>query len=235
MATLVDSIRMEATRLGTRGGEPSRKALDEATSSILSKAEEMSENGPSLGAETLKGLFGKLEGSMRKAMHAAAAHTAQEKALASFKVAPDASPAEVKTAFLSAVEEAKRAAGDLEEGFEPLAKLRKIVRSASVSRGAGPSGVTDDLDEEDLVMTQASRSTKCPLLQMEMEATGDMRPMKAPCGHTFSFKGINAQLGKKRGAPAACPQSGCNRSFTLSDLVEDKALCKEIKKAMRDR
>ena len=83
-------------------------------------------------------------------------------------------------------------------------------------------------------MTQAARSTRCILLQVEMTETGELRPMKAPCGHAFSHKGITGLFAKKpRGHVLACPQAGCSRSFTLSQLVDDKDLARAIKKAAR--
>ena len=93
MGTLVDALRSEATKLAHRGGSASRQVLDDATGSILSRADDISDMGPSLGAEVVSGLFGALEGSMRKAMAAAATHKAQERALTTFyaKIGPDAS------------------------------------------------------------------------------------------------------------------------------------------------
>ena len=215
----------------------SQRAIDESVESILEKAEDVAENRLSFGDETAVVLFGSLEKNLQVMMKTYAANNAQDAALAAIsgKVSNDTTPVELQAAFTALV--AERASTLDEENYEPLKKLRKIIRDSDrASRGgAGPSGSGDaddeELGEDGFAMTQMARSTKCVLLQLEMETSGELRPMMAPCGHVFSFKGIIDHCKKAaRGAPAACPMAGCTRKYKASELVEAKDVIKEIKK-----
>ena len=243
MASLLESMRMEASSLKARSGQVTT-ALDENAQAILAKAEEIAEHRRVSCGDGTPNLFVSLEESLRVLMKARASHKAQEAALGNFsdRLADDATPTDVRAAFTSAVA-AETTANDaeaLERSDEPLRKLRKIVHdsdAASARGGGGPSSAAHDdaLEEDGFAMTQTARSTRCVLTQMEMTATGPMRPVLAPCSHVFSYKGISEMLKKApRGQPMPCPQAGCGRSFTLAQLEDDRALAKEIRKSAHD-
>ena len=111
--------------------------------------------------------------------------------------------------------------------------MRRIARNAEEGGGAGPSGAGADADveEDGFAMTQVERSTKCPLLQVEMTEKGELRPVRAPCKHVFSFKGISDYLRGKRGG-VACPVMGCGGgNIQLTQLVDDKEMVKLIRRS----
>ena len=244
MAALTDSIRTDAGQLKSRHAPVAQQALSACVEMVMNKAEDLAENRQAYGEDAAQKLFNSLEGTLRTIMHADAKHKAHVAALGGVaaKIGNDASTADVRAAFADSVADAAAADDEvLERGYEPLKKLRKIVRDSDVAAGhggAGPSGAGGSADDDDALgedgfaMTQAARSTKCPLLQLEMTATGELRPVKAPCGHTFSFKGISGfAKGKKS---VKCPQAGCNQSWSLAQLVDDKELIKELKKRARN-
>ena len=225
MSTLTDVLRSEGTTLASKG-QQFRTSVNESTDQIIETAEMISENVEIYG-DKAKELFRKCEEQMKQLVEANALSKAQDAALNSIhtRVSADASPDDVRKAFLSAAAETTQHRN--EESFEPLTKLRKIMHDAGVtsaragSSGAGPSGAgandDDELDDEGMVMTQAQRSTRCPLLQVEMTATGELRPVKAPCGHCFSFKGISSLLKNK--SSISCPQSGCKApAFSMKQV-----------------
>lgn len=226
MTTLAEAIRSEAVQLKAKAST-TLHAINEGVRPVLDKAESLKEDCDALGAEATERLFGSLEKSLRVFAKADAVLKAQDKALSSIasKLPADASPADVQAAFTVAVTEAT--VDDEEElarGYEPLAKMRKLARDVA---GAGASSSqaadNDELGEDGFALTQEARSTKCCLLQVEMQAAGELRPMRAPCGHCFSHKAISAHCAKQRGKqPAVCPQAGCERKFTLDQLAEDK-------------
>jgi len=82
-------------------------------------------------------------------------------------------------------------------------------------------------------MTQATSSHKCPLLQVQMMEAGELRPVKGPCGHVFSYKGAHETLKKAKGGTMPCPMHGCSFKLNLASLVDAKDVAKEIKKAAR--
>lgn len=245
MTSLTDTIRTQASQLKNNGGTSGQRVLDESAASFLEKAEDiLGENCAVYGDETTQAVFSKFEASLRTLMKAGAMHKAQEAALSAVasKIDENASPADVQAAFSAALKQAKEATDEaaLEENYEPLKKLRKL-RDSSRARGgggAGPSGTAADdddvLGEDGVMMTQEQRPTKCVLLQVEMASSGELRPVKAPCGHCFSYKGIKEFFGRKAGAQP-CPVMGCNRSFTFSQVVDDKEMIKLLKAKERQR
>jgi hypothetical protein len=248
MSTMADALRIEASNIASKTNGLDDRAVTEATEEILSTAEAIIENAGIHGDKAV-GLLKKCEDQMRTLVKANAQNRGHRAALPalSSRVAADASPDDVRKAFLAATKELTQSDdGALEESFEPLTKLRKLVRESGVGAargrggagsGAGPSGASregdddDELGDDGMVMTQAQRSTRCPLLQMDMTATGELRPMKTPCGHCFSHKGIADLL--KRKSSVACPQAGCKApAFSMGQLVDDKDMVKQIKKSL---
>lgn len=225
---------------------------------IVDQAEAIAENRLAFGDKAAKELFTECEQNLLALMRAQAGHKALGDALNTVhtRVSADSSPQDVQAAFDAAHAECSAAdANAMEESFEPLTKVRKIMAAsnAKASGGAGPSADADDLEDDGFTMTQVrarptlapgrthahsrtaallgrnanqpaspylclqvARSTKCPLMQVEMTATGELRPMKAPCGHTWSYKAIHDYLGKKKGV-APCPVAGCGKSISISE------------------
>ena len=87
-----------------------------------------------------------------------------------------------------------------------------------------------DVADDDVVVTGVERSTKCPILQREMTATGDMRPMCTPCGHALSFFGACMYLGFDQSKPKFCPIAGCtNKHLVIGAIRDDTELAQRIK------
>lgn len=94
---------------------------------------------------------------------------------------------------------------------DELREVRAYLRGeGAVGEGSGAA----DEEEEDVVMTQqVAINTKCPVLQVEMEASGDLRPMThagCPAACVFSHRGISDYLRDmaRKKLPAQCPVSG---------------------------
>ena len=237
MSTLVDAVRAEANALTAKEG-PLKNALTDTATIITEWAEESTEHAKHYDKQVLQETFVAYEKMLQKVHEADAKYNHVQEVLRGFadQMPPDASPKDVYNAFIGAVRErSAEASAATEHSYEPLQKLRKIMKEAE-SGGAGPSGASGaaELDDDGFAMTQAERSTKCPLLQVEMTEKGDHRPMRAPCSHVFSFKGINDYLRGKRGG-AACPVMGCQGSnITMARLVDDKEMVKLIRRNNAD-
>ena len=242
MLSLPAQITSEATNLRSKTHD-AKRMIDETYNILHDKADNVAENRGAFGEPASKQLFASIETNLTKLMRASAKHAAVEKALQQIggTIADDASPRDVQKAFTEAVAAAeKQEATALETSSEPLKKLRKIVKDSDKSAGAGSSGAgpsgandeDDDLGEDGFAMTQATRTTKCPISMVEMTSSGDTRPVKGPCGHCFAFNAIKDSL---RRSGNVCPQAGCNKSLTMGQLVDDKELIKEIKKKERAR
>jgi len=239
----VEVVQVEASNLLARHSQK-RKAITENVDSIFIQADSIAENRALYGP-VAEELFASCEDSLKRLMRQNAQQMAQEGALRAIagQLAADATPAEVERAMTALVEEQTEAdEAKLCAGFEPLAKLRRLIADSDAAAGAnGEAGSSrgggadeDDLGEDGFAMTQAASSTKCPLLQVEMTSSGELRPIMAPrCRHTWSHKGITNFLKNKRGA-VACPTVGCTETITASTLTDNKSLAKEIKKAERD-
>lgn len=78
--------------------------------------------------------------------------------------------------------------------------------------------VGDDMTD-DIVATQSSKSTICPITQKEM-----VDPVKnRTCKHTYSRQGILQHI-RNRGTSNRCPISGCRQSVSESDLIPDEQM-----------
>jgi len=238
MSTLADAVMAEANSLATK--EPNtRNQILEGCSLIIDQASDIAEKRSAYGDEAVRELFASCEASMRVQIQAAAEHKAQYAALNNLSalISENSSPQAVQDAFAKAVTEQQT--GSDEENFAQakLKELRDIIdKSERSATGAGPSDRNDDADmddEEGFTMTQSTSSHKCPLLQVQMEATGDLRPVRCECNHVFSYKGLTEYLKQKKGT-AACPISGCSKMLNNKQLREAKDIAKEIKKASRD-
>jgi len=87
--------------------------------------------------------------------------------------------------------------------------------------------------EEDVTMTQEIITNfKCPLTQLEMAPTGEMRPMTHNNRCVFSYRGAKdfyTGSGSK-----SCPTSGCNAKLKFSDLKDFKDFARKIAAARED-
>lgn len=237
----VEVVQAEAANLALKHSQK-RKVISETVDSILLQADSVVDNRALYGPAAAQELFASCEDNLKRLMWQNAEQEAQEGALRAIagRLTADSTPADVERTLAALVEEQKETdEAKLCAGFEPLRKLRKMIaESDAATGGAGSSRAggadEDDLGEDGFAMTQMARSFKCPLLQVDMASSGELRPIMAPrCGHTWSHKGITDHFKKKRGA-IDCPTVGCTEKITASALVDNKALAKEIKKAERD-
>ena len=81
-------------------------------------------------------------------------------------------------------------------------------------------------DDDPVVVDVKSTSTKCPIMQREMEPVGDWAPMCAPCGHVMSFYGATMYLNE---TPKPCPIAGCvNKTLVIGAMKRDKEFAKRL-------
>ena len=84
----------------------------------------------------------------------------------------------------------------------------------------------EDIDDEDIAMTQTEINTICPISKVEMK-----KPVKnLACGHVYDKTSIEAIL-RQRSA-SVCPVVGCpvRRPVRRDQLQEDKATKRAIAK-----
>ncbi|KAE9022196.1 hypothetical protein PR003_g12410 [Phytophthora rubi] len=78
---------------------------------------------------------------------------------------------------------------------------------------AGIDLAVDGDEDVSIQESESTRSTICPVTQMEMED-----PLRNPtCGHTYSKKGIQAHLQRSK----KCPVAGCPQKLSFNNLERD--------------
>jgi len=236
MGTLVEVVTAECQAIKATQ-QRFQQTLDDDREIILDQAREILEKRASYGEEATRELLKSCEENMKLIVRAEAHHKAQFRALqvVPTRVTNGSSPEDVQKVYACATIELV-SPDEEQSNDEKLMRLREIIDQAERpggSGGAGPSQADDmDLGDDGFTMTQATRSLKCELLVVDMTPTGELRPMKGPCGHVFSFKGLQMTLKNKQ---VKCPKMGCNQQVRLTDFVDAKDVVKEIKQALREQ
>lgn len=235
MATLADVIAAEARTMKSQKEELQKNQIIEGCNLIIEQATEIAEKRSAFGDEAARELFATCEASMKVQLRTAAEHAAQFAALSSIHtlISENSSPQAVQDAYAKAVSGEKGGADD--EANFANGKLKELRDIIARSDGAGPSGGDGDVDmddEEGFTMTQTTSSHKCPLLQIQMTATGELRPVRAGTVHVFSYKGLTEFLKNKQTAPV--PISGSSGMLDIKKLSDAKDIAKEIKRAARN-
>ena len=234
--TVVDVVRAACDETKGKNEARTKKALSDSYEIILNQARDLVDKRENLGTEAMVEMLGACEENMKLLVRASSERDATFQALTVLptRITNDTAPADVRKAYAHAVAEVIAAEDEQLFGrHKELAELRKIIADAerASSSGAGPSQpAADDMDlgEDGFAMTQELRSLKCQLTFVPMTEKGENRPMKGPCGHVFSFKGLQQTL---KGKKDKCPQAGCQSMVTIGDFVDAKDVVKEIKKA----
>jgi len=127
----------------------------------------------------------------------------------------------------------KRVSAAEQRSYAAAPEVRKLrrLREGAASSGAADGGADDD--DDDVVMTQQQIiNFKCPVLQVDMEPSGEMRPVfSTACAGkcVFSHCGIHGLL--KRKQSIKCPNAACpNNELKASDLKESKEMVRALNK-----
>ena len=96
--------------------------------------------------------------------------------------------------------------------------------------------IVDDEDDDDIAVSRASISTKCPLTLQEFK----MPLTSTKCPHSFESEAILSMIGSSanREGPRGerivqCPVPGCSQRLTDNDLQTDAVLIRKIKRIQR--
>ena len=210
---------------------------------IIAHAQDVADSREHFGEDATAKLFLACEENMRAYLRGSTEQHAIHDALSdiSTRVNRDMPAADVKAAFLTSVKERSAKSSDeqaLLDGSKEYRRLKVIIEKSNQEASghgsaAGPSGSTAEdmqVEEEGFAMTQTTRSTKCPLLQVEMTEKGELRPMRAGCPHVFSWKGLQESLKGGRNRTMKCPIPGCQAVLSLANLTEDKETAREIRR-----
>ena len=136
--------------------------------------------------------------------------------------------------FRRVVHDAKHPDGDV-----PLAHHTEWFEEAQapapgVTSRANAIGEDDD-SEDDLEVSKAKISTKCPLTLTEFK-----KPLTSKkCPHSFEAEAImgmiRASAHRQGGQVVQCPVSGCSQMLTKNDLQTDAVLIRQIKRLQRSK
>ena len=98
----------------------------------------------------------------------------------------------------------------------------------------------DEEDDDDIAVSRASISTKCPLTLQEFKT-----PLTSnKCPHSFESEAIlsmiNGSMNRENNRPngervVQCPVSGCSQALTRNDLHTDAVLIRQIQRIQRAR
>ncbi|XP_001638573.2 E3 SUMO-protein ligase NSE2 [Nematostella vectensis] len=122
---------------------------------------------------------------------------------------------DIETIFQKKIEDLESANNDKDllnhkkiVGFDK--KIWKVHHEKEQMIGAGGA---EDMDA-DLIMSQATVQTKCPITLKEMT-----KPMSSKnCKHSYEKEAIEHMIKKSRVKSVRCPISGCPHTLTLNDL-----------------
>ncbi|KAG9292277.1 hypothetical protein G9A89_009089 [Geosiphon pyriformis] len=92
-----------------------------------------------------------------------------------------------------------------------------------VKNPGAPMPQTSNLDDDEIVVSTAKQSLLCPITTMLFE--DPVTSLK--CRHSFSKNAILAHL-SSAGGQARCPEPGCDKLITESDLKLDKSLARKV-------
>ena len=204
---------------------------DDVAQLLLDHAKVLTKDGDAeaLGDAGAKLLAG-CEKQLRALIKAQAECEAQKNALYRLpgRIEPDeTTPADLEEMFLSLYEDERKQrfkTGDmLYTADKNHVKLRKLIDEG---------GAAEEMEEDEVVMTQQEVNTKCCITLREMTEKGEYRPMVSKaCGHTCSFAGLQEQTRRAPGGKINCPFAGCSvTNLTMKDFKEDKEMAKFIKR-----
>lgn len=235
------SVRDAAIKTGEACASKLQDGLTSTTQTIESlmvQAEQISQDRAELGEEVTRKLLTKCQANVRALCLVEAQQQAHRSSLAGLRteLPEEVVPAELQRIFAESLKKhtaAHTAKVDVEQRRE-MRKLRALMT------GAADEGVEESGDErdDDVMMTQQTiTNIKCPILQMNMRPSGDMRPVTPKSGHAptcvYSFQGIQSLL--KRNASCECPMNGCSAKVVKAvGFVDAKAMLKKIKEMEED-
>ncbi|KAJ8104631.1 hypothetical protein ONZ43_g7758 [Nemania bipapillata] len=92
-------------------------------------------------------------------------------------------------------------------------------------------GDDDDEDQDELVIAEEHISIYCPLSMVIME-----EPYTSTvCKHTFNKPAIVQFLRSQPGHRAKCPQTGCNKEFSIKDFHDDPVMLRKVRRAQAEK
>eukprot|EP00322_Chrysochromulina_rotalis_P010828 CAMPEP_0115854384 /NCGR_PEP_ID=MMETSP0287-20121206/13997_1 /TAXON_ID=412157 /ORGANISM="Chrysochromulina rotalis, Strain UIO044" /LENGTH=243 /DNA_ID=CAMNT_0003308501 /DNA_START=32 /DNA_END=763 /DNA_ORIENTATION=- len=237
MSTVVEVVKAECDQITAKGViRLQLQQLSESVNMIKMQTEAILEKRATYGDEVTHKLLNGCEANVQVLIQAEAELLAQRKALQEIpaNISNDTPPQEIQRSYVDTTRTFAKEEAEQCPIANELRELRSTIAKAQSTGGAGSSGQQaddGDLGADGFAMTQETRSTKCPLLCIEMDAAGDNRPMKSTkCVHVFSFKGIENHLKRAKGTALKCPYAGCQTMVTIRDFVDDKALARDIKR-----
>jgi E3 SUMO-protein ligase NSE2 len=84
-------------------------------------------------------------------------------------------------------------------------------------------------EDDDLAISRANISTKCPLTLQEMR-----EPVKSlRCPHAFEKSAILEMIGHARNRRVQCPVPGCDKDLVRSEIQEDPILTRRIQRLQK--
>uniref|UniRef100_A0A7S0EK96 SP-RING-type domain-containing protein n=1 Tax=Phaeocystis antarctica TaxID=33657 RepID=A0A7S0EK96_9EUKA len=241
MATRAASVRDAAIKTGETCATKLQDGLTTTTqtfAALMTQAEEINRDRAELGEEATLKLLTKCQANVRALCMVEAQQQAHKSSLAGLRteLPEEVVPAELQRVFAESLKkhtEAHASKADVDQRRE-MRRLRALMTGEAAEEGMDEGG---DEGDDDVMMTQQTiTNIKCPILQMPMRPSGDMRPMTPKTGHAsscvYSFQGISSLL--KRGASCDCPMNGCNAKVLKGGLVEAKEMLKKIKEMEDD-
>jgi len=231
-ATLRASIQRECDGMSAKEQQQFQVAvfdpmMDATALDLVKMIQDQSNN---IDEATRNELLSKCEANLSSLLASQGQHRALLQTLGTFSTELDGDepdPHGVLESFMASFQKRAAACPSSYDGEPKMRELRRLC---------GTSGAECDDDDDDVMMTQESRTFKCPVLQVHMEPTGDLRPVysttcQGKC--LFSFAGIHGLL--KKGKPIVCPTAGCaNKSLKAKDLAEAKETVKELKRLQEE-
>jgi hypothetical protein len=103
-----------------------------------------------------------------------------------------------------------------------------IAPPPGVTAGRSAGGTQDDGDD-DIAISKATISTKCPLTLVEF-----VRPLTSTkCPHSFESEAVLGMIRQATNRTIQCPVTGCRESLQEKDLQTDTVLVRKIQRLQR--
>jgi hypothetical protein len=100
-----------------------------------------------------------------------------------------------------------------------------VAPPPGVTAGGSAGGTQDDGDD-DIAISRATISTKCPLTLVEF-----VTPLTSTkCPHSFESEAVLGMIRQATNRTIQCPVTGCRESLREKDLQTDAVLVRKIKR-----
>ena len=233
MPALNPHVLTTITRGASKEQDAVRGNMPNAFAQVIEGAGQVVKDKAELGPEDALQLLREYEKQLKELIDTEAKLIAGKSVLDALpgSLPPNVDAAGLQVHFLERVEQQQqqgRGGGGGGERYARHPKMRELKKMFSDLAGER----SDEPENDEPVMTQAERTNfKCPILQIDMTPTGEMRPMTHNERCVVSYRAAKDYY---QGQGKPCVQPGCNAIVKFNQLKEFKEFVRDLRAAQAD-